>query len=79
MVEEGNKMIKEGNKMIEEGNNMFPLWGEVHPESKINQMIKKVSNGNGNGKKSGICEITMNDGENKYINKFGQIFPIHRR
>jgi hypothetical protein len=29
--------------------------------------------------KGGICEITMNDGENKYINKFGQIFPIHRR
>jgi hypothetical protein len=43
MVEEGNKMIKEGNKMIEEGNNMFPLWGEVHPESKVNQMIKKVT------------------------------------
>jgi uncharacterized protein YdaT len=20
---------------------MFPLWGEVYPESKINQMIKK--------------------------------------
>jgi hypothetical protein len=43
MVDEGNKMIKEGNIMIEERNNMFPLWEEVHPESKINQMIKKIT------------------------------------